>query len=135
MATSMVKQRLYGMRELKKRRRLVYVKNASFQSYIRKMLHMISDTMDASISEQALKIVDTIIMDLFMELATEAMNLMTAAYKRTLSEWEIQSAVIRKLPGEIAKHALCEGEKAKRMYINMHSQRRLDELGEDDSDG
>ncbi|GFR06760.1 histone H2B [Trichonephila clavata] len=110
-------------KEQKMRNMIRYVNNSSFKYYIKDILRNIDRRGGASISTAALDIIDSMIFDLFTELATEAKNLMSLANKRTLSAWDIQSAVMEKMRGEIAKHAISEGQKAVAFYADMTRQR------------
>ncbi|KAF8767703.1 histone H2B-like [Argiope bruennichi] len=113
---------LYVRREKRKRNQLRYVKKASFESYIRKLLRNLSGQGRASISEPALAIINDMIKHFFTDLSLEATELMTASKKRTLTAWDIQDAVRATLKGEVANHAISEGQKAVTMYIDMTRQ-------------
>lgn len=68
------------------------------------------------ISKKSMKIVETIIQDLFTKIAEEAGRL--ARYNKcyTITEKEIQTAIRLVLPVELAKHAVSEGVKAVEKY-------------------
>lgn len=108
---------LIKRREERKRRRILYVQKASFRNLIRKMLSRFQDGL--SISEAATDIIDSIIFDLFHELAAEAKELMVYSGKRTLTAHDIQYAAKRYFKGEIARHAISEGNKAVQAYLDV----------------
>ncbi|GBL88260.1 hypothetical protein AVEN_117833-1 [Araneus ventricosus] len=112
-------ENIYVRRERKKRNQIRYVRNASFDNYIRKVLSNVYGQGGASISETALKITDNILKNFFTDLSSEAKQLMVASQKRTLTDWDIQQAVAVILKGEVAKHAISEGQKAVLMYSDM----------------
>ncbi|GFS55226.1 histone H2B [Nephila pilipes] len=119
----MARRRSSSKKEQKMRNLIRYVNNSSFKHYIRDILRNIDRRGGASISTAALDVIDSMIFDLFTELATEAKNLMALSNKRTLTAWDVQSAVMEKLRGEIARHAISEGQKAVTFYVDMTRRR------------
>merc|ERR1719375_2253018 len=61
---------------------------------------------------------NSLVMDAFEKIASEAARLMKVNKKQTMTSREIQSAVRLVFPGELAKHAVSEGCKAIMTYNN-----------------
>ncbi|GFY42012.1 histone H2B.2 [Trichonephila inaurata madagascariensis] len=112
---------IYLKRERKKKNLLHYASYSSFRNYIRSMLRKIDQ--NASISVFALDVIDSIVLDLFADLAAEARQFMIATQKRTLTAWDVQAAVLEKLRGELAKHAVCEGQRAITIFSDVTRKR------------
>ena len=91
-------------KSLKRRR------HETFSVYIYKVLKQVHN--DTGISKKSMKIMNSLIYDLFERISIEASNLVRYNKKHTLTAREIQSAVKLLLPGELAKHAIIEGAKA-----------------------
>ncbi|KAF4359359.1 hypothetical protein F8388_009836 [Cannabis sativa] len=72
---------------------------------------------DVGISSKAMGIMNSFINDIFEKLAQEASRLARYNKKPTITSREIQTAVRLVLPGELAKHAVSEGTKAKRLVV------------------
>ncbi|GBL88258.1 hypothetical protein AVEN_117832-1 [Araneus ventricosus] len=113
---------IYVRRERKKRNQINLAREASFENYIRKLLHNLDGHGGASISEKALEIIDDVLKNFITDLSSEAKQLMMASKKRTLTAWDIQKAVGVVLKGEVAKHAISEGVKAVTMYSDITRQ-------------
>ncbi|KAG8176961.1 hypothetical protein JTE90_010231 [Oedothorax gibbosus] len=119
----MADEGIYVRREQKKLRQLRYSKEASFEKYIREMVQIITPRMrqegdaKSSISTEALAIADSIILDLFQDLAKEARKMVVSAKRRTLMACDIQCAVLMCLRGEVARHAVSEAQKAVFSYV------------------
>lgn len=82
----------------------------TFALYIYKVLKQVHP--ETGISKKSMVIMNSFILDMFDKLATESIRLVNLQKKRTLSSREIQTAVRLLLPGELSKHAVCEGAKA-----------------------
>jgi histone H3/H4 len=82
-----------------------------FNSYLSKVLKGASKP-KLTLSSKSMKIVHSLVTDLFDRLATEAAALARSAKKRTLGSREMQTAVRLTLPAELAKHAMAEGTRA-----------------------
>lgn len=82
----------------------------TFALYIYKVLKQIHP--DTGISKKSMVIMNSFILDMFDQLASEAIHLVNVRKRRTLSAREIQTATRLLLPGELAKQAVCEGTKA-----------------------
>lgn len=65
-----------------------------------------------------MSIMNSLCLDLFERLATEASRLGKYNKKHTLTSREAQTAVRLILPGELAKHAVSEGTKAVTKYTS-----------------
>ena len=86
----------------------------SFKIYMYTVLKQVHPTV--AISGRAMDIMNSCILDIFERLTGEAFRLMIHSKKRTLTSWDIECAVKLLLPGELAKHAISEGNKAVRKY-------------------
>merc|ERR1712100_349454 len=89
----------------------------SYSSYIYKVLKQIHP--DTGISSKAMSIMNSFIRDMFDKLCTEAVVLSLYNKKPTITSREIQTAVRLVLPGDLAKHAQSEGEKAVTKYARF----------------
>ena len=63
-----------------------------------------------------MSIMNSFICDLFEQICIEASKLVRNSKKQTLSAKEIKSSVELILPGELARHAIIEGNKALTKY-------------------
>eukprot|EP00727_Mastigamoeba_balamuthi_P014364 m51a1_g9552 putative histone h2a type 1-like (250) ;mRNA; r:879908-880858 len=86
----------------------------AFQTAIRRVLRQVHP--DASISAQALRVVDDAALFMLRSLAREASDTLLLTGAATLTSREVQTAVRLQLPGELAKHAVSEGTKAVTKY-------------------
>nr|7YBF_A Chain A, Histone H2B-alpha,Histone H2A-beta [Schizosaccharomyces pombe]7YBF_B Chain B, Histone H2B-alpha,Histone H2A-beta [Schizosaccharomyces pombe] len=86
----------------------------TYSSYIYKVLKQVHP--DTGISNQAMRILNSFVNDIFERIATEASKLAAYNKKSTISSREIQTAVRLILPGELAKHAVTEGTKSVTKY-------------------
>merc|ERR1739845_71776 len=68
---------------------------------------------DTGVSSKAMSIMNSFVNDLFERIAAEASRLAHYNKRSTITSREIQTAVRLLLPGELAKHAVSEGTKAK----------------------
>jgi histone H2B len=93
-----------------KRRRKRTGGGESFAIYIYRVLKQVHP--DATISSRAMKVMNSLVMDIFTRLAAEASRLARYNRRSTLTSREIQTAVRLLFPGELAKHAVSEGVKA-----------------------
>ena len=83
----------------------------SYSSYIAKVLKGAAKS-KLTLSSKSMKILNSVVVDFFDRLATEAASLARGAKKRTLGSREMQTAVRLTLPAELAKHAMAEGTRA-----------------------
>ncbi|KAL7748505.1 histone H2B [Sorochytrium milnesiophthora] len=88
----------------------------TFNSYIYKVLRQVHP--DTGISNKAMSIMNSFVMDIFERIANEASKLAAYNKKSTISSREIQTAVRLILPGELSKHAVSEGTKAVTKYTS-----------------
>ena len=89
-------------------------KRFSYAPYIYKLLKEIHPLL--SISKQAMRIMESCVVDTFERLASEASKLLLMSQKNTLRAKEFQSAVRLLFPGEMALHAVKGGNKACTRY-------------------
>jgi histone H2B len=83
---------------------------ASFSLYIYKVLKSISN--DIGISKKGMDVINSLVADMFEQVALEASKLVRYQKKRTLSSQDIQTAVKLLLPQDLGNHAILEGNKA-----------------------
>ena len=86
-------------------------RKTSYASYISKVLKGASKT-KLTLSSKAVKILNSLVVDFFERIATEAASLARSGKKHTLGSREVQTAVRLTLPAELAKHAMAEGTRA-----------------------
>ncbi|KAM9325732.1 uncharacterized protein PAF06_001891 [Gastrophryne carolinensis] len=91
----------------KKRRK---TRKESYSIYVYKVLKQVHP--DTGISSKAMSIMNSFVNDIFERIASEASRLAHYNKRSTISSREIQTAVRLLLPGELAKHASSEREKA-----------------------
>jgi len=83
----------------------------SFSTYISKVLKGASKS-KLTLSSKSMKVLNSLVEDMFSRIATEGAALARSAKKRTLGSREIQTAVRLTFPSELAKHAMAEGTRA-----------------------
>ena len=83
---------------------------ASFSLYIYKVLKSISN--DIGISKKGMSVINSLVADMFEQVALEASKLVRYQKKKTLSSQDIQTAIKLLLPADLSNHALLEGSKA-----------------------
>ncbi|XP_059783119.1 histone H2B type 1-A-like [Balaenoptera ricei] len=88
----------------------------SYSLYIYKVLKQVHP--NAGISSKAMSVMNSFVTDMFERIAGEASRLVHYNKRSTVTSREIQTAVHLLLPGELAKHAVCEGSKAVTKYSN-----------------
>ncbi|KAM9076597.1 LOW QUALITY PROTEIN: histone H2B type 1-A-like [Megaptera novaeangliae] len=88
----------------------------SYSLYIYKVLKQVHP--DTGISSKAMSVMNSFVKDMFERIAGEASRLAHYNKRSTVTSREIQTAVRLLLPGELAKHAVCEGSKAVTKYSN-----------------
>ncbi|KAJ3423899.1 histone h2b [Anaeramoeba flamelloides] len=98
--------------ETKKRKRRV----ETYSTYVYKVLKQVHP--EIGISNKAMRIMNSFVMDVFERLAMEASNLARFNKRGTITSREVQSATRLLLPGELARHAVSEGTKAVTKYSN-----------------
>ncbi|KAJ1675023.1 histone H2B [Spiromyces aspiralis] len=90
------------------------VRKESYATYIYKVLKQVHP--DTGVSNKAMSILNSFVIDIFERIATEASKLAAYNKKSTITSREVQTAVRLLLPGELAKHAVSEGTKAVTKY-------------------
>lgn len=78
--------------------------------YINRSLKSINSQM--SMSSRTMKVMNSLVNDMFERIASEAASIVRANKRRTLSAREVQTAVRIVLPAELCKHSMAEGSKA-----------------------
>lgn len=101
-----------GERRTKKKR------NETFGIYIYKVLRQVHPA--KGISKKAMNIMNSMVYDTFDQIAILAAQLIRYTRKRTLSFKEILTCVKLLLPGELANHAISEGQRAVSKYTNSN---------------
>ena len=86
----------------------------SFKIYLYTVLNQVHPTV--RISTRAMDIMNTFMVDIFERIATEAARLLIHSKKPTLALKDMEYAVKLSLSGELAKHAMSEGNKAIKNY-------------------
>jgi len=86
----------------------------NYSMFIYKILHQVHP--DAGCSKKAMKVMDDLAHDFVNALTKQADELSAMNKRMTLSSRDVQGAVRLVLPGELAKHAVSEGNKAVTMY-------------------
>jgi len=102
------------MSETKAKSRRRKPKSDSYKTYLFKVLKQVHP--DTGISRKAMMIMDSMIHDIFDQVATEAGKLARVNKRHTITAREIQTAVRLIFPGELARHATAEGTKALTKY-------------------
>ena len=97
----------------KKRRKS---RKESYSVYIYRVLKQVHP--DTGVSSKAMSIMNSFVNDVFERIAAEASRLAHYNKRSTISSREIQTAVRLILPGELAKHAVSEGNKAVTTYTS-----------------
>lgn len=88
----------------------------SFNIYIYKVLKQVHP--DTGISAKAMAIMNSFVGDILDKLSDEAARLSVYTRKSTITAREIQTVTRLMLPGELARHAVCEGTKAVTKYTS-----------------
>ncbi|XP_074659570.1 histone H2B-like [Tubulanus polymorphus] len=95
----------------KKRRKR---RKESYSIYIYKVLKQVHP--DTGISAKAMSIMNSFVNDIFERIAAEASRLTHYNKRSTITSREIQTAVRLLLPGELAKHAVSEVVRPRRVH-------------------
>ena len=86
----------------------------TFNLYIFKVLKQVHPQM--GMSKKAMGIMNSFVLDTFDKIAAEAGRLVTYSKRSTMDARAVQAAVKLVLPGELAKHAEGEAQKAVAKY-------------------
>ena len=89
-------------------------KYQNFNIYIFRVLKQVHP--DVGMSRKAMSIMNSFVIDTVDRIATEAGNLVLYSKRSTMDARAIQAAVKLVLPGELAKHAESEAQKAVQKY-------------------
>ena len=87
----------------------------SYNIYIYKVLKQVHP--EIGVSKRAMQVLNCFVQDIFDRICTEAGNCTQYAKKKTLGAREIQAATSLVLPGELAKHAVSEGNKSVNKFM------------------
>uniref|UniRef100_A0A8C2NNE3 Histone H2B n=1 Tax=Capra hircus TaxID=9925 RepID=A0A8C2NNE3_CAPHI len=98
----------------KKRKRS---RKESYSIYVYKVLKQVHP--DTGISSKAMGIMNSFVNDIFERIASEASRLAHYNKRSTITSREVQTAVRLLLPGELAKHAVSEGNEHLREDVCM----------------
>ena len=86
----------------------------SYKLYINRVLKQLHP--DISISKKSMQIMNNFTEDMFRRIATEGGKLARYSKKQTITSKHVQLSVRLVLSGELAKHAVVEGERAVNTY-------------------
>ena len=86
----------------------------SFSLYIYKVLKSIAG--DIGISRKGMDVVNSLVRDMFDQIALESSKLVRYNNKKTLSSNAVQTAVKLLLPSDLGSHAMMEAQKALSKY-------------------
>ena len=95
------------------------IKKKNFQSfslYIYKVLKSIAN--DVGISRKGMNVINSLVSDMFEQIAVEGSKLVRYNKKKTLSSNDVQTAVKLLLPPDLASHAIMEASKAISKFNN-----------------
>ena len=102
-----------GLKPTSAPKRISRKKKESFSLYIYKVLKETSGNKDSKgINKRAMNIMNSLVFDIFDQLATQAAQLLRTTNKHTLTGREIESCVKLLFPVDLAQHAIQEGRKA-----------------------
>lgn len=94
-------------------KRLSRKKKESFALYIYKVLKETSGNKESKgINKRAMNTMNSLVFDIFDQLASQAAQLIRSTHKHTLTSREIESCVKLLFPADLAQHAIQEGRKA-----------------------
>ena len=88
----------------------------SFSLYIYKVLKSIAN--DVGISRKGMAVVNSLVTDMFEQIAVEASKLVRYTRKKTLSSNDVQAAVKLLLPPDLGSHAIMEATKSLNKFNN-----------------
>jgi histone H2B len=91
----------------------------SFSLYIYKVLKSIAS--DVGISKKGMNVVNSLVSDMFDQIALEASKLVRYSKKKTLSSNDVQTAVKLLLPPDLGSHAILEATKAIQKFTESRS--------------
>lgn len=82
----------------------------SFSLYIYKVLKSVAN--DVGISRKGMNVINSLVTDMFEQIALESSKLVRYSKKKTLSSNDVITAVKLLLPTELGSHAIMEATKA-----------------------
>lgn len=91
----------------------------SFDTYIYKVLK--ETYPELGISHKSMVVLDSLCLDLFERICTEASSIARYTKKQTLSSKDVQCAVRLVLRGELSKHAMSMGIKSVNNFVSSSS--------------
>ena len=91
-------------------------RHESYSTYIHAVLKQVHH--DMGITYKTMAVMNSFAQDMFERISNEASCLARANGSKTLTSRELKAAVRMVLPGDLAKHANAEGEKALFKYNN-----------------
>lgn len=98
-------------------------KRFSWASYIHRTFKLVYKK-KRTISSRAMKIMCSLVEDMFDKIQQESVNIAKINKTKTLTAREVQTSARLLLPGELAKHAMSEGTKAVAKYNNTVQEAR-----------
>ena len=102
-----------GLKPTAAPKRIARKKKESFALYIYKVLKETSGNKESKgINKRAMNIMNSLVFDVFDQLATQAAQLLRSTGKHTLTSREVESCVKLLFPVDLAQHAIQEGRKA-----------------------
>ena len=87
----------------------------SYNIYIYKVLKQVHP--EIGVSKRAMQVLNCFVEDIFERICSEAGRCCQYAKKSTMGARDIQAATSLVLPGELAKHAVSEGNKSVNKYM------------------
>ncbi|XP_039694352.1 late histone H2B.L4-like [Pteropus medius] len=110
-----VPPKILEQKQPRRRRRRHRRRSDSFVTYFPRVLKIFHQ--DLSLSQKALRVMDSFVKDMFQRIAEEASRLARKTRRATMTSRDIQTAVRLLLLGELGKHAVSEGTKAILQYV------------------
>ena len=92
---------------------------SSFNIYIYKVLKSIAS--DVGISKKGMNVINSLVADMFDQIALESSKLVRYSKKKTLSSNDVQTAVKLLLPQDLGSHAIMEASKALSKFKNSRN--------------
>ncbi|KAJ8735572.1 hypothetical protein PYW07_007192 [Mythimna separata] len=92
------------------------IRKVCYDIFIYKVLKQVHPA--TGISNKAISVMNSFMIDIFDRLASEAARLAKYSKRSTITSREIQTSVRLLLPGDLAKHAVSEGTKAVTKYTS-----------------
>ena len=90
-------------------------RNETFNLYIHRVLRRVSP--DNAISKRSMLVMNSLVSDMYTRVTQEAVRLMRAAGRSTLTATDVDSAVQILFPGELATHATNWSNRAVSLFV------------------